>query len=82
MISIIVAIYLTIGMLYGLFFVAVASYQWKDPELASKKNELDELLDKTTFAKKMKLICNFVFLWPIDIVKFVKYTRTKPNKRA
>ena len=82
MISIIVAIYLVIGMLYGLLFVAVASHQWKDPELASKKNELDGLLDEATFAKKMKLICNFVFLWPIDIVKFVKYARTKPNKRA
>ena len=76
MISIIIAIYLAIGMVYGLLFVAVASHQWKDPELAKKKSTLDSLLDEASFAKKMKLVCNFVFLWPIDIVKFIKFIRT------
>ena len=76
MISIIIAIYLAIGMVYGLLFVAVASHQWKDPELAQKKSTLDVLLDEASFAKKIKLVCNFVFLWPIDIVKFIKFIRT------
>lgn len=76
MVSIIIAIYLAIGMLYGLLFVAVVSHQWKDPELAQKKSMLDGLIDEASFSKKMKLICNFVFLWPIDIVKFIKFIRT------